>query len=1177
MVRRSTDKSIEEAIELGKKNQQKHRYLNWCKHLHINLLYPSEVGRMTRLPIGPHEVYCDYFTGSQSVNVELIASHFIKEHCADCPFHDEVHPENPGRAIVEKVRERRSRLSPALQARQKLQELAQVANPIAVLEQDVVSDRQLLALLALLEDGEHKQQAADKALTVAQELDARLFSPDAVRVTTTYFADPDIGERAVQIAGALCTRHLDFFDVIIAPAKYAFMDGHYREALAYLLGDYVAAAAKTSEVAELVPVLIAHHTMMLGVGIHKPSKGAIHALQAVADIDVEPVAQVVEARLADGDKHSRLQACDTLGFLIEDHPELAQRFFETLLDSLYCEEDRYDRSADRATIALLARIVIQDLPERLPVVERFYEAAPPKVKALIFRLYEALAEQIDDEVVQNQCASKAIHTLAAGIDHIGTLDGCAEFLERLARKRPDVLLDKLDNLIGALALLVDQPAEIRQAAAHDSLEWLNRTGLAAKWERVVAGVRKAIEEVGKSKSEAAAPVLRQTIANTSSKTAERFKGHLISILGKLSRESLSVTQDSIPLLFGLLVDNDSPIVRGNAAEAFGEMAMYRGDVLPRDVLDLLKELLWHETNVYVLQSLIRAFRHIHISDLELATSVCNALAAWEQSFDSPQEKKDIMDALLRVASRFEELRQAVKPWLWRYCHHEEDWIRQEKLEEWYHWSQRYPEYTFSDFVKAALQFYRDFKADTRDFNGLERPYEHLLRLPRHHFAEHLMAITEVSKSQDADRIWNKRDFATLLSIKEYYHQSAQLYLDLVESLPAEPRFDNSRRYFRLLAYKDSAEAAVLDRDFDRALDWLEKAVNLTDEETDDLARIQVPLRQRLLCLLSGFDLANLNAFATEIEAVQQQYAQLFEEHYLEIHETDDDFFRSLDNLLETLGYLCNWAQASLHAEDNPTRYIEAARNQLDLAIDFASRSDSALYAERLEQLSPNLEALNRVREITSFIQRVALVPIPLIFEYRVKDNWGGAKFRQRVLRDRGIDIDEESPRAEEPEDVNVAQVRMSVDGRSPAEEIALSAGVAYGFRIEVSFARWPEKYTELQLRFLSTSPAASRLPLLALSRPAQFEGDILVDSHLVFEHPLSPAAPPIEAKLVASLIATDGREHVLDLFGDHRISLRVLERPQPVSQQISISNSQGIAIGNHAQVTQHFSEADQNG
>ena len=88
MVRRSTDKSIEEAIELGKQNQQEHRYLNWCKHLHINLLYPSEVGRMTGLPIGPHEIYCDYYIGSQGMNVELIVSHVIEPHCTDCPFHE---------------------------------------------------------------------------------------------------------------------------------------------------------------------------------------------------------------------------------------------------------------------------------------------------------------------------------------------------------------------------------------------------------------------------------------------------------------------------------------------------------------------------------------------------------------------------------------------------------------------------------------------------------------------------------------------------------------------------------------------------------------------------------------------------------------------------------------------------------------------------------------------------------------------------------------------------------------------------------------------------------------------------------------------------------------------------------------------------------------------------------
>ncbi|MCL4298989.1 MAG: hypothetical protein KJ077_24845 [Anaerolineae bacterium] len=1176
MVRKALDKEIQEALGEGRKNQQKHRYLNWCKYLHIDLLSQSEVGRMAQLPLGPHEIYCDYYTGTQSVNVELIATHFIEEHCVDCPFHEEVHPDNLGRAIVEKARERRSKLSPVLQAKQKLQELVQVTDPIAILEQDITTNRELSAILVLLENDQHKQQASEKALTVAQELGAELFSIETVRVLATYFADPKVGEKIIQIIRILCKRNVDFYDAVIESAKYAFEDGYYCEPLAYLLGDYIATTKNASMVADLIPLLMAHHTGMLGIGSRRPSEGAIYALRSIAEIDIEPISQAIQSCLEEGDKYSRLQACDTLDFLIEPYPELGERFFKPLLHSLYLEEDMYDRSADGATVQLLAQILNQNLSERLPVMEQFYENAPSNIKALVLRIYESLAEQTDDKIVLDQCISKTLHTLAAGLDYVETFEGCADFLNQLAWKRPESFLDQFDSLIGAFALIVDRPTEIRQEKANNSLEWMDREGFAAQWDGIVNRVKDAIEKVGRSKPEIVAPILRRTITNANSKTAGRFKGRLIAILGQICGRSLSETQNSIPMLFGLLVDNDSPIVRGNAARAFGDIAMYWGDILPRDVLDLLKELLWRETNVYVLLSLIEAFKTIHIPDLEFATSVCNALVAWENSFDSRWDKEKIMNTLLRVASKFETLRRALKPWLWRYCHHEDYWIRRKKLEDWYRWSQKYPEYTFYEFIQATLQFYRDFKTNTRDFNGLEQPFKDLLRIPRSEFIEHLSAIIEIGKSsQGADYIWNwnQRDFAMLLSLKEYYSESAQLYLDLIETLPAEPRYDSYRRYLQILAYKDSAEAAVLEGDLQKALDWLEEAGNFIDQGTDDLEQTQIVLRQKLLRLLNGFDLSNVETFITEVETIRRQYVVIFEEHFQEIHDVDENFFRSLDNLLEMLHYLCKWAKASLRAEDNPSRYIEAARNQLDLASDFANRSDSALFAEHLKVLLSTLESVNRVREVVSFVQQVALVPFPLIFEYRVKDNWGGSKGRQRLLKNSGLDMADEIPQPEEAEDVHVAQVQLTVEGHPPSEETPLIAGTAYGMQIKLSFARWSKQYPHLQLRFLSTSPFVNKFPNLSLDRVTNFRGNIIVNTHLVFDHPLSSAAPPIEAKLVASLVSADGSERVLDLFGAHNLNLRVLEKPQPATYDVSISNSQGIAIGDQSQVS-YNSDAD---
>ncbi|MCC7163524.1 MAG: hypothetical protein IT331_13595 [Anaerolineae bacterium] len=1167
MVAKTTEKSIDDAIELGKQNQQKDKYLNWCKYLHIDLLSTSPLGQAVRLPIGPHEIFCDYYAGGQSVNVELLATHFIQKHCPDCPYHVEVNEHNLGKIIVEEERKRRARLSPALAARKKIQELVQITDPVVTLQQDVRSDRNLLEVLLLLEDKEHQQKAADKILAVAQELDVQLFSQDALRVLTIYFTDAEIGAQAISITRTLCSRHATFFDVVIDPAIYAFADGHQREALAFLLGDYVDSTAKTAQVVTLIPALMAHHSTMLGVGTHRPSAGVIHALKAIARQDIEPILQEVETRLKRGDKESRLEACDALEILLDDYPAVGERVLSLLLRSLEFDDDRYERSADGATLNILAHVVSQNL-ELLTIVEQFYAVATPDLKALTFRFYQHLAKLSDDEKVHRQCAEKAIHILAAGIDHIDTLLGAAAFLVDIARTRPAIVADHVNSLIGALALVADRPSETQARQARDGLDALNKMGLSAQWTRVVSDLEKAIATASENSPETVALALRSTIAHTSSKTAGAFKSHLISALGKISQDHLSVAQDAVPLLFGLLIDTDSTLVRGSAARAFGDMSRYQGDILPTDVLDLMKELLLRETYVYVLLNLIRAFRHIPLPDIAFANVICGALAVWERSFDDATQKEQTAGTLFDVASEFESLRAAVKPLFERYCRHDDYWIRIEYLEKWFRWSQQYSEYTLHEFVKLSLQFYRDLPAETRDLNGLEQPFENMMKVPREFFAEQVTELVEIAQGQGGEFEWNERDFATLLAVKEYYAESAQLYRHVVGALPDEPRLEKLRRYLRSLAIKNTAEAYVLNGDLSRAQEQLKEAADFVDQDSTELEEIQIVLRQRLLHTLAGFDLTNVGNFITNVQALRQSYGELFEGHFLEIHETDDNFFRSLDNLLEALAFLGQWGQASLGAEQNSNRYLEAAQYHLDIAIDLAKQSDSALYAERVNLLELILREITRPREISSFIRNVVAIPIPLIFDYRTKDNWGGAKFRQRFLKAEGLE-DTALVSENEPEEVRVAQVVMTVDGQPVDKPLSLQAALHYGLGLQLRFARWPARYARLELRFFSTTPAANQLVKVSLERPSNYNGQITADSHIIFEHSLSPAAPPIEAKLVASFIDVDGKEHRLDLFGKHDLTVRVSEKPaSQTTYNVSVSNSEGFAIGDNAQVIQ---------
>lgn len=367
MTRPKSSKLINEATELGRKNAQKHLYLNWCKYLQINLVYPSELGQMTGLPIGPHQIQCPYFHGTQGVSVELIANGFIQEHCTDCKYHEEVDPDNIGRGLVETARLRKNQPDPHVLLRQQLRKVAQVDDSAKILQQNVSSDRELNGLIILFEESKHKCQAAEKVLAAARDLSPQLFVPEAVRVLTTYLSNKDIGVIVIDILRAVCTKNPVHFDIALEPAKLTYNERNYSEELACFFGDCIKTRASMAGVTELISKFISQNSLsMERIGFHRPSQGAIYALRAIAQVDREALTNLLKRCLEVGENSGRLAVCNIIEHLIDVTPEIGNEIFDPLLHSLRLEEDRYGSSADGKTLSAIAEILRTNISQYLP-------------------------------------------------------------------------------------------------------------------------------------------------------------------------------------------------------------------------------------------------------------------------------------------------------------------------------------------------------------------------------------------------------------------------------------------------------------------------------------------------------------------------------------------------------------------------------------------------------------------------------------------------------------------------------------------------------------------------------------------------------------------------------------------------------------------------------------------
>lgn len=226
--------------------------------------------------------------------------------------------------------------------------------------------------------------------------------------------------------------------------------------------------------------------------------------------------------------------------------------------------------------------------------------------------------------------------------------------------------------------------------------------------------------------------------------------------------------------------------------------------------------------------------------------------------------------------------------------------------------------------------------------------------------------------------------------------------------------------------------------------------------------------------------------------------------------------------LEVAALLTDWEQASLAAESDADRFLRAARlRSRALAKD---AKDTAFGKMLIESLAPIDEAIEP-DDVGTLRNALARLPLPAA-TFSKPD-------RFRHLRG------ERSDPKPEPEDVAVAFLEFTIDGK-PAESLhSLSAGQVHDLDLMIRVSRWPEGAERLVIAPVSIEPVSMwDFPAFSFTKPAgeppytfERQGRMLLQG----SHGLS--ARPLEFRYAAQFEPPTGWEQRVVVAGQRTLRL----------------------------------------
>ena len=1154
MVRRSLQKHIDDAIGTVVEDVSPDLITNWCTHIKIEQQTVSLVGQMMGLPIGPKSVECPYFHGWQAMMASQVATMFIEANCYGCPHHEEVHPNNIGREIVERVAKRKDREANVEAAQKELERLTP-EEPCLALDHDPDSDESVKELAGLLPSNEHKRRAASSLLAAARHR-PEVFSPKSAKVMQGAFFDPEVGSEVIETVRFLGEHDHNVLREAVDAAKATLARSSNEVAASALLVDAVEMSVIDASV-ELAGLLVdalpvPHHFLERG-GRGRPTEGVKDATRRLAKINFNVVSEAVQERLRSEHDYFRAKGAAGAQSLVEVDADAAiASLLNPLLDALTFEDE--DGATDATIHEALAMMLRRG---GKPVAERLFEAAErsdPDVRGTIlatFRFDEALEGETE------QWLPKLISHVSEARLSPSDRQSVAETLSAIAHRCPRLFTPYLEQLLGALAMISEQEQRHRdQKPKEDQTpDWeafFRHGGEIAAFGLVIRLLRETIVGAAAGDLDSALDQLGQLLANTPTETAATFKGELLAVVGEIGKEYESETRQCIPLIFPHLLDPKSALVRTRAADACDDLVMWNRNVLPDEVLIALAALL---TDEYLgpVKGAVRALRRARLEDRGLAGTVASRLAAIYRAYRNDRGQfyfiRDLVDTLTNMAGQHAHLVPVTGAILADGASLTDFYAAEECLQRFGWFAVRHPEWQ-GQYVDSLISYYARFRLAMVSNGGgyghghPDREFQRLYDLDPEAVRARASGLVEMALAQEY--AFNKVHIALVLAAVELPDKAADL-LEAYWSSDTQPRTAYDRDRFRALALLLRGEAA-LENGHDR------EAIRLLEEATDALSSLVRPARG----LPFGIDdilpkdedradpyveWANIRkAWLGLAEGDHTDAARVFESlarqlHVLRDAETgtdDDTFLRVLTEAAEGAKHVCLWYEGVRTADPDRDAHLDAARARLAEAATHSEESRWKLFAGRIKQLSGLLEDLKPPRSVRGFLHAVRMLEFP----FPTFDMPTGMA-RRRTRRARGWAATPDTD-AEVQLTAPVAFVKAEIDGMEAPQVTTLIAEQVHDLRLQIELSP-PIGGATLRLFPISVLPASAYDFPKSEIQLSETQPTYAVEGALIFKHSQAAGASPQTIKIGLE-VEREGESRAIDVFGHRRLSFKVVDK-----------------------------------
>jgi hypothetical protein len=730
----------EYAVNIGRENLALiPRIEKWCNHLKIRQTSGGLLGQMMKLPIGMMAIDCPHAKGSsiQAMQLRQVAASFVLGNCRGCPHHEELNADNLGREILRAadtvVAEEKAEAVRLSESATKLRSMVRGDLSIA-LKTAPTTEQSVLECVARLDDPKQATEAAE-LLVQAAALAPEFFTDLACTVIAEHFSDIRCSTECVEALRTLGEKRGGILPVALTAARRCLESAHCNDAVLDLLANDYGAGGELPSVPSVARIIRLHGYDRSSSRIHAPpvaNDGQTRALLAIGRRDPERLVLALNRILEEPNPHIRISAPVAIGVLLDELPAIGPGLLGKLAASLRMDDSEHgEASADVHANDALAHIFTYYPTETRAALEGASAFATDEVQELLVGPYNRLARGDFKDLPPGPACDRHEKALVAAMDALMPFitdasrplearEKAAETVSYYGWEHPTVVLDRLDSVLGALALIITEHQDFIAKNPGGDPEFKGyprRENL--KYEHIARLLREAVDRVIAKDAARVFRAVSEMMRTLSSAnpSQELLKWHLVELFERLVRDQ-TLGPQVIPPLYLALMDVQSVMVRARALQVIADILPRHEALIPDNMREMVIIYL-RDTYVGIHQGAAKVMGGLTPATREQASEILGLLMA--QYLVYARDKKDhrnlasVTQSIVRVCRHYPEFfpRYAL-PLLLKQADSTEEDAARDALEELKAPARQTPLFE-ARYVKDVLGYFRRFMAEHDDW------------------------------------------------------------------------------------------------------------------------------------------------------------------------------------------------------------------------------------------------------------------------------------------------------------------------------------------------------------------------------------------------------------------------------------------------------------------------------